>query len=113
MVEGRAFDLSTRSRQASSGRGKWHLPAVCITSCLVRLPPLGGEGWGWGIFGARRFCRTFPLPLPTREGNCVRDCVDDCVDVFVQLLVAEANDAEAACGEPVGALLVVRDRFLI
>jgi hypothetical protein len=67
---------------------------------LVRLPPLGGEGWGGGILGE---CLQF-IDRPS-------DRIHDRADVFVQLLISEANDAEAACGEPVGTPLIMLDGF--
>jgi hypothetical protein len=65
-----------------------------------------------------------PQPSPQRGGSRIEcwcrqfinrshDCIHDRVDVFVQLLIAETNDAEAARGEPIGAPLVVLDGLRI
>jgi hypothetical protein len=68
---------------------------------LVRLPPLGGEGWGGGILHRLQFINGPP------------NRIHDGTDILVQFLVSKADDLEATRGEPGGAPPVVLDGFWI
>ena len=74
-------------------------PEFSVTFFRPAPAPWRG-GLGRGDFGA---CRRFINRPP--------NCVHDRVSVFIQLLIPKANNAVAARGEPVGAPLVMLDRF--
>jgi hypothetical protein len=74
-----------------------HFPSATSTT-FVRLPPLGGEGWGGGTL------RVYP-----RFRECTSNRIDNRVDVLVQLLITAAEETKAARGEPVSAALIVFD----
>src|SRR5262249_2645982 len=76
------------------------LPRLDNTIILVRLPPLGGEGWGGGIR-----CVGFQVD------ECEFNLLDNRTDILIQFLVSKSDHAVVARGEPGSAPLVVLDGF--